>query len=253
MSPVLLQIWPMSSPASPVPEKHRRPQEGHEVTRIEAFSDAVFAFAATLLVVSLEVPHTYPELMANLRGFIAFGMSFTMLVLIWAAHNGFFRRYGLQDSRTVVLNSALLFVVLFYVYPLKFLFTVFVGQFLHVGETTEGHGTILGQGELASLMMVYGLGFVAVFACLALLYAHAWARREELGLDAAEQIEARIWFRHYLIFVAVGLLSIGLAAAGVGLRYGLPGFAYSLLGPLCWWNGELGGRRKRALERASPA
>ena len=237
----------MSSLASPAPEKQRRPR-GHEVTRVEAFSDAVFAFAATLLVVSLEVPHTYPELMANLRGFIAFGLSFTMLVLIWAAHNGFFRRYGLQDSRTVVLNSVLLFVVLFYVYPLKFLFTVFVGQFVHVGPATESHGVMIAPHDVPSLMMVYGLGFVAVFSCLALLYAHAWARREELGLDAAERIEARIWFRHYLIFVGVGLLSIGLAAAGVGFRYGLPGFIYSLLGPLCWWNGELGGRRKRALE-----
>jgi uncharacterized membrane protein len=69
-------------PASLPPKEHRRPW-GHEVTRIEAFSDAVFAFAATL-VVSLEMPRTYPELTANLRGFIAFGLSFTMLVLIWA-------------------------------------------------------------------------------------------------------------------------------------------------------------------------
>jgi uncharacterized membrane protein len=31
---------------------------GHEVTRIEAFSDAVFAFAIALLIVALEVPKT---------------------------------------------------------------------------------------------------------------------------------------------------------------------------------------------------
>ena len=95
----------------------------HEITRLEAFSDAVFGFAATLLVVALEVPATFPELVSNLRGFFAFGLSFAMLVLIWAAHNGFFRRYGMDDAGTVVLNSILLFVVLFYVYPLKFLCT----------------------------------------------------------------------------------------------------------------------------------
>ena len=103
---------------------------GREVTRLEALSDAVFGFAATLLVVSLEVPQTFPELTASLRGFVAFAFSFTMLILIWAAHNGFFRRYGLQDSWTVLINSVLLFVVLFYVYPLKFLSTALSGVYL---------------------------------------------------------------------------------------------------------------------------
>ncbi len=55
------------------------PWRSHEVSRIEALSDAVFAFAVTLLVVSLEVPATFAELWIKLHGFLAFGISFAML------------------------------------------------------------------------------------------------------------------------------------------------------------------------------
>src|SRR5271167_2798365 len=99
---------------------------GGEITRLEGFSDAVFAFAVTLLVVSLEVPKTFTELLAAMRGFAAFAVCFALLADVWYNHYRFFRRYGLQDPWTVFLNCVLLFFVLFYVYPLKFLFsTVF--------------------------------------------------------------------------------------------------------------------------------
>src|SRR6476646_6662702 len=96
----------------------------YEITRLEAFSDAVFAFALTLLVVSLEVPHTYAELMHLIRGFLPFACCFALLVWIWYAHSAFFSRYALHDRVTTVLNAVLLFVVLFYVYRLKYLFTL---------------------------------------------------------------------------------------------------------------------------------
>ena len=108
------------------PEKHFR-WRGGEITRLEAFTDAVFAFAVTLLVVSLEVPHTFADLMATMKGFVAFAICFAILVQVWYFHYKFSRRYGLQTLYTVVLNAALIFVVLFYVYPLKFLFTLAVG------------------------------------------------------------------------------------------------------------------------------
>ena len=44
----------------------------HEPHRIEAFSDAVFAFAVSLLVISLEVPKSSTELLQSMKGFFPF-------------------------------------------------------------------------------------------------------------------------------------------------------------------------------------
>ena len=102
----------------------------HEPSRIEGLSDAVFGFAVTLLVVSLEVPKTFAELKEVMRGFGAFAICFALLIVVWYNQYKFFRRYALQDNYTLVLNSALLFVVLFYVYPLKFVFKMVIDQLL---------------------------------------------------------------------------------------------------------------------------
>jgi uncharacterized membrane protein len=61
------------------PEFHWR---GGDVSRIEALSDAVFAFSLTLIVVSLQVPETFEQLTAVMWGFIAFAACFTLLILI---------------------------------------------------------------------------------------------------------------------------------------------------------------------------
>src|SRR5436305_12561064 len=95
---------------------------GREVSRLEGFSDAVFAFAVTLLVVALEVPRTFEGLMDDVREFPAFIASFCMLLTFWNGHYRFFRRYGLENGFTRYITFAILMMVLFSVYPLKFLF-----------------------------------------------------------------------------------------------------------------------------------
>lgn len=230
------------------------PRRRHEVTRLEAFSDAVFALSATLLVVSLEVPRSFPELVANLYEFVSFGLSFAALLLIWTVHNAFFRRFGLQDRWTIFWNGCLLFVILFYVYPLKFVAKGLAWTFFGAGGGGSAEYLVRDSGELATLFGLYGAGFAAVFLCVAMMYRHAGRMAGELGLDAEEERQARFYFRQYLIFVGVGALSIALAAFGVGIRIGLPGWIYGLLGPLCAWHG-MRSRAKggRAGSGATPA
>lgn len=67
------------------------------MSRIDGFSDVVFGFALTLLVVSLEVPKTYEELHSLMRGFLPFAVSFVLLMTVWYAHYFFFERFGLKD------------------------------------------------------------------------------------------------------------------------------------------------------------
>jgi hypothetical protein len=223
---------------------------GHEVARIEALSDAVFAFAVTLLVVSLEVPRTFDELWETMRGFLPFAISFAMLFLIWYQQYIFFRRYALQDTLTNVLNGALLFVVLFYVYPLKFLWSTLVGAFtghgllVHLpnGETVPA----LREGQWGQLMLVFDAGYVAVFLVFVLLYLHAYRRRAQLELNRLEVFDTWTEVQSNLINVGIGLLSAGVAVSALrSHNASYSGLVYMLIGPALTIHGFVRGARRR--------
>ena len=153
-----------------------------EISRIEGFSDAVFGFAVTLLIVSLEVPKTSTELFAAMHGFAGFVLTFMMLAGMWYAQFIFFRRYGLEDRVTVILNLVLLFTVLFFVYPLKFLMGVIVtGSMMKSATIPPAHRPWI--------FAIFGIGMAAVFTVFVLPYRHAYRKREELGRNEFEVYE----------------------------------------------------------------
>jgi hypothetical protein len=175
------------------------------------------------------VPATTAELFTTLRQFPAFGLTFAVLVWLWHMHVVYFRRYGLSDAFTSALNAVLLFVILFYVYPLKFMFTA-----LYRGFTGGGWAISMGDGRM--LMAVYSAGFVAVFLMFALLYGHALRLRDALALDAAETVITRATRDAHLMCAALGGVSLALLSMRAWWTVPLSGYLYGMIGPLMWWH-----------------
>ncbi len=216
---------------------------GLAFSRLDAFSDVVFGFALTLLVVSLEVPHTFAELHQTLRGFFPFAICFTLLSVIWHGHYKFFRRFGLHDLTTVTLNSILLFVILFYVYPLKFLFT-----FVVLGPAQQAFED---PRQLAELMVLYGVGFAAIYFLQAALYFNGYRHRTLLLLNPLELVLTRGYIAGNIGMGIIGLLSALCAVLVPRPFAGYAGLVYLLIFPLRRIQGIRMRRKKAAVQAVS--
>ena len=242
----------MTHPAvTALPVKNGFRLRGAEMTRIETFTDAAFAFALTLLVVSLDPPANLGQLQAALRDVPAFLLSATLLMMFWWGHHEWSRRFGLDDGPTVLLSCALVFTVLVYVYPLRFMFGLmmsWIGRLsgLPVGSGTQG---LEGIADVNRLFVVYGTGFVAMCLALLLLNLHAWRRREQLELNAVERHLLRSEMGAWLIVAATGVFSIVVGLLAPPHWAGAPGWAYMVL-PVAM---PLFGRAsRRRLDRLNP-
>jgi len=232
---------------------------GGEIARVEGFSDAVFAFAVTLLVVSLEVPTTFSELLEMMKGFPAFAFGFALLFWIWYNQYSYFRMYGLEDGKTIMLSGMLLFVVVFFVYPLKFLFAylskAFSGQEVQTLLPDGTFEAMIHPGQIVPLMVIYGLGYMAIFGVLALMFRHALRKRGELELNELEVFDTRSAIRGHVLNVLIGALSVGIVLV-FGERNAMwSGFVYMLVGPVMTIHGARTGKRRLAFasKRSSKA
>jgi uncharacterized membrane protein len=218
----------------------------HEPTRLETFSDAVFAFAVTLIIVSLEVPKSFDELFETMKGFVSFGVCFALLFIIWNNQNIFFRRFGIVDAYTTFLNGVLLFLVLTYTYPLKFLFTMLFSS----DETYLSHGLKLSMirvEQIPTLMYIYNIGYTLIYILFYLMYKHARKHATQLELTAYELFETNSQIYINLLNVSIGLLAILLTfLLPMGVK-GASGFSYFLLAFVYPIFFSLRGRKSRKL------
>jgi uncharacterized membrane protein len=203
-------------------------------SRLEGFVDSSFAFAVTLLVISIgHVPNSVPEMLQALHGIPAFACSFWLLARLWKSHRDWSRHYDLEDGRAILLSLMLVFMALIFVYPLRLLFTLFFA-ITSGGYLTDQPVELHSSDELRAAYQVYGLGFFAIACVFLMLYRHALQRAAEIGLDAAEMLITRMHLVRWTIFAAIALLSTILATVlpfgdDRPWLYSMPGLSYLLL------------------------
>ncbi|MDQ6718905.1 MAG: TMEM175 family protein [Gemmatimonadota bacterium] len=215
----------------------------------------------TLLVVSLEVPKNFAELRHSVAGFLPFAISFSILVWIWYNQHIFFRRYGLQDAYSIFLNVTLLFVILFYIYPLKFLFGLLISTFsgaavaMTFPDGSPGFGISTGSSpaepviafnDLPTLMAIYAAGFIAIWTVFALLHLHAYRKRALLELTPLEAFDTLTAVREDSLLAGIGVVSLLFALTRVAPA-GVSGWIYITIGPILWIHGIIARNQRRRL------
>lgn len=215
---------------------------GLSASRIENLTDAVFGFAITLLVIASQVPLTYVELQASMYDFVGFIFCVLLLFGIWNNHNNFFKHYGMQDTMTKSLNFLFLFVLLFYIYPLKYLFS-YIGSALLINlmmvldfsspammmakEKTSMANLDVNQWE--DLMVRFGLGLFLIYLFLGLMHINALKRKKQLQLNELEVYETKTFIYAYLLLILVTVVSMTIVIIWGGSYAHYSGFAYLLI------------------------
>lgn len=219
---------------------------GVQMTRIEVFVDAAFAFALTMLVVAgNDVPKDFSEMIVALKGVPTFAATFLMIVMFWSAHRGWSRRFGLEDTVVVWLSFAFVFVMLIFVYPLRMVFSSMF-HFFSAGWLPS-EVTIETAWEMRLLFAVYGAGFFLLSLNVIALNAYALRMREALGLNAVEVHDTRAQINGWIGPAAIALLSVLIAVSVPAPAISLAGFVYfalPVIGPVV---GVRMGRQRKAL------
>lgn len=195
-----------------------------ESQRLDAFVDAAFAFAVSLLIIAGGEPlRSFDNLLDALARIPAFLCGFALIVMFWLAHRAWSSLGPRRDGRATLLSLAIVFSVLVFVFPLRLLIET-AAHFISGGRL-PGAGLIASFDQLGWTYMIYGLGFSILSALFSLLFRQAKATIDP-G-DTEGRLAARSWTRTWALAAITGVLS-GLVALSPALAAApwLPGVTY---------------------------
>jgi len=206
---------------------------GAQATRLEAFVDAAFAFALTLVVIAgNDIPASVDELVLAMKAVPAYAGCFLLIMRCWSGHADWSRRYGLDDATSRRLGVLLVFLVLIFVYPMRMVFSSLFNA-LTAGYLPTGF-TINSVSDVPAMFIMFAVAFGLLGTVMTALYWHAWRLRDALGLSLHERTRTRFEIMNWGAVPVVALLSLGLALAiparaQSGNWLGMPGFIFFLL------------------------
>lgn len=201
---------------------------GLETTRLDTFIDAAFAFATTMLVISVgNIPNNFSELLLAFKAIPSFLASFASVMFIWLGHRKWSRRYGIENTFTIIMSFGLVFVLMIYIYPLRLVFSSLFAWIS--GGFFPSEFIIASYLDLSSLFIFYGLGYAAISALLGILFLYAYKKRNLLHLSDIENILTEYEYKSWFVMGTTALLSAVFAVI-MPLRIAVfAGFFYILL------------------------
>ena len=181
--------------------------------RVEAFSDGVFAIVITLLILELRAPEGLTSdaalglaLRERWPSYLAFGISFATVGIMWINHHRLFRWIHRSDNILLLLNLLLLLAVTIVPFPTALLAT-------YLGRPGEQTATLVYTGA--------GLGIAIAFN---LLWRYAAAGDRLLGKELKHP-QVRAISRSYVFGPVLYLVATALALwnvyAAVGVTFAL--------------------------------
>lgn len=200
---------------------------GESVTRIENLSDIAFALALGMLISGVDAPRTVADLGAFLIFVVPAAFGVAVLLGIWISHYTFFRRYGVADKTIIIYNAALIFVVLYMAYPLRFafdsLFAFVITQL--TGDYSRSLELGVNSFETSGIIIaIFGVTYGVAYGLLWLMYGHVLRKADRLDLNDYE----RAMTRQTWVSMAINTV-IALTAAGLAYFTALNGFAGFIL------------------------
>jgi TMEM175 potassium channel family protein len=186
-----------------------------ETTRVEAFSDGVFAIAITLLILEIKVPSAGSgalsrDLLRQWPSYFSFLISFAFIGIMWINHHRLFTRIARCDDVLLVLNLLLLLGVVVVPFPTAVL------------------ATHLGQSDQLTALILYNSTYllIAVFFNLLWRYASSGKRRllsKDVNSSSVQRISRQYAYGPILYLVCLGLSWLS-AAASLALNFALACF-----------------------------
>ena len=169
--------------------------------RVEAFSDGVFAVAATLLIFNIQIDKTAPggllaALLAAWPKYAAYVASFLTIGVMWLNHHGLFERIARLDRTLLFINLLLLMAIVFIPF-----------------STAELGANILVPRDANTAASLYAINASAIALLFGAVWAYVLTHPHLLAPDVDRQAALRAWPRFsvgsivYLACIPLGQFS----------------------------------------------
>ena len=186
--------------------------------RLEAFSDGVFAFAITLLVLNITVPAQagavseawlWHELGSHWPDYISYATSFLVLAIIWTNHHAMFLRLKYIDRHTIMYNMLLLMTTVLIPFS-----TALLARYPRLAPSAFIYGLVL---------TLCSIGFNLLWwHVIRVPDSHTFTRAEKRSNTPRFLLGLGVYFAAMVIALFAPVVSI-VAYLGITLYYFIPG------------------------------